>query len=141
MGSPAEREVAGAEASHSPVQNLHDPSVTFEEYLHYASVSRADTRWNSTSADVKPLKAKLLTPFKRQGVQVGESTGSRDSDTSPNEKKNETGIVPANATFSPRTLVIADEEYVQASRAVRTASWGAVFYLITTDILGPYSTG
>jgi len=35
---------------------------------------------------------------------------------------------------------ITDEEYVQASRAVRTATWGAVSYLITTDILWPFST-
>jgi hypothetical protein len=34
---------------------------------------------------------------------------------------------------------VAEEEWVQASRALRTATWGAVFYLITTDILGPYS--
>lgn len=34
---------------------------------------------------------------------------------------------------------VTDEEWVQASRALRTATWGAVFYLITTDILGPYS--
>ncbi|KAG2136558.1 transmembrane amino acid transporter protein-domain-containing protein [Suillus bovinus] len=31
-------------------------------------------------------------------------------------------------------------EYRAASGALRTATWGSVFYLITTDILGPYST-
>ena len=36
---------------------------------------------------------------------------------------------------------ITDQEWVNASRAARTATWGAVFYLITTDILGPFSTG
>lgn len=30
-----------------------------------------------------------------------------------------------------------DEELINARRALRTASWFAVFYLITTDILGP----
>ncbi|KAL4064659.1 transmembrane amino acid transporter protein-domain-containing protein [Scleroderma yunnanense] len=35
---------------------------------------------------------------------------------------------------------ISDAEYRAASSALRTASWGSVFYLITTDILGPYST-
>jgi hypothetical protein len=34
---------------------------------------------------------------------------------------------------------VSDEEWAVASRAARTATWGAVFYLITTDILGPYS--
>ena len=36
-------------------------------------------------------------------------------------------------------VVVTDQEWVQASRAARTATWGAVFYLITTDILGPTS--
>lgn len=137
----AEREVGAAETSRPPVRNLHDPSVTFEEYLHYASISRADTRWESPNANRKPLKMKFLTPWKKHGVQGSESTGSRDSNSSPNEKKNEAGIVPANSQPTPGTFVITDEEYVQASRAVRTATWGAVFYLITTDVLGPYSTG
>lgn len=44
-----------------------------------------------------------------------------------------------NNKFEPMT--ISDDEWVQASRAARTATWGAVFYLITTDILGPFSTG
>ena len=35
---------------------------------------------------------------------------------------------------------VSDDEYVTASRAARSATWGAVFYLITTDILGPFST-
>ena len=32
-----------------------------------------------------------------------------------------------------------DDELIRARRALRTASWLAVFYLITTDILGPYN--
>ncbi|KXL46487.1 MAG: hypothetical protein FE78DRAFT_146064 [Acidomyces sp. 'richmondensis'] len=35
--------------------------------------------------------------------------------------------------------VVSDEEWQVASRAARTATWGAIFYLITTDILGPFS--
>ena len=37
------------------------------------------------------------------------------------------------------TGVIAADEWETASRAARTASWTSVFYLITTDILGPFS--
>ena len=40
---------------------------------------------------------------------------------------------------SPHRYGIQDEDWIQASRAGRSATWGAVFYLITTDILGPYS--
>lgn len=35
---------------------------------------------------------------------------------------------------------IPDEEWRTAARALRTASWGTIFYLITTDILGWGST-
>jgi hypothetical protein len=36
-------------------------------------------------------------------------------------------------------LEISDDEWTNASRAVRTATWAAIFYLITTDILGPFN--
>jgi hypothetical protein len=35
--------------------------------------------------------------------------------------------------------VVSQEEWDQASRACRTATWSAVFYLVTTNIMGPYS--
>jgi hypothetical protein len=42
-----------------------------------------------------------------------------------------------NSTIPPPT---ADElERKNASRALRLASWASVFYLITTDILGPFN--
>lgn len=34
---------------------------------------------------------------------------------------------------------VSDDEWTNASRAMRTATWAAVFYLITTDILGPFN--
>ncbi|KAI4251757.1 MAG: hypothetical protein L6R42_008242 [Xanthoria sp. 1 TBL-2021] len=40
----------------------------------------------------------------------------------------------------PHGIISRITERLQASRALRTATWGAVFYLITTDILGPYTT-
>jgi len=36
-------------------------------------------------------------------------------------------------------LDVTDEEWQNSSRALRTASWAAIFYLITTDILGPFN--
>ena len=34
---------------------------------------------------------------------------------------------------------VSEAEWEQAQRATRTATWGSIFYLITTDILGPYN--
>ena len=39
-----------------------------------------------------------------------------------------------------RVGAITDAEYKNASRAMRTAGWSSIFYLVTTDILGPFST-
>ena len=38
-------------------------------------------------------------------------------------------------------MSITDVEWTNASRAFRTATWAACFYLITTDILGPFGIG
>jgi hypothetical protein len=34
---------------------------------------------------------------------------------------------------------VSQEEWAHAARSLRTATWSAVFYLITTDVLGPGS--
>lgn len=34
---------------------------------------------------------------------------------------------------------VSETEWERAQRATRTATWGTIFYLITTDILGPYN--
>ena len=36
---------------------------------------------------------------------------------------------------------VTDAEWTNANRAFRTATWAACFYLITTDILGPFGVG
>ena len=38
-------------------------------------------------------------------------------------------------------MAITDTEWTNANRAFRTATWAACFYLITTDILGPFGIG
>lgn len=42
------------------------------------------------------------------------------------------GLVASPSTES----AVTEEEWRTAARALRTASWGTIFYLITTDILG-----
>jgi hypothetical protein len=45
----------------------------------------------------------------------------------------------ASPTREESTSKVSQEEWNTAARATRTATWSAVFYLITTDILGPGS--
>lgn len=105
-------------------RKLHDPDVTFEEYHYYAlqtreeeaSLPKPTTRWREIMLRKKP---------EHEGHErVGETTTS-------------------DLNFSNRAnrIEISDEEWSNASRAFRTASSGACFYLITTDILGPYGVG
>ncbi|MCJ1251113.1 hypothetical protein MMC30_008344 [Trapelia coarctata] len=110
-------------------ENLHDPSVTFEEYLYWAKISRADARYEHQDHSFKIWQSKS----KRQASLAN---GTLGNELTPVEGKTSGEKMVGGA---PR-YNITDEEYVQASRAVRTATWGAVFYLITTDILGPFST-
>ena len=121
--------------SRPALQKLHDPNVTFEEYLHYAAITREDQQRQisdgQTDDALKVSGIKGFNPFKGTKASTNAITTSEVA-----EKE----ISTDNSPNGRQPLTISDEEYIQASRAVRTATWGAVFFLITTDILGPYST-
>ncbi|EHK97262.1 putative N amino acid transport system protein [Glarea lozoyensis 74030] len=120
------------------VHNTHDPSVSFEEYMYYASITRAeeveaDQRFRAMQGP-KTAKSILKNRF---------STGRREAAAaeyphSPNEltseKKELDGSSPTRNLGG-----VSDSEYKTASRAIRTAGWSSAFFLITTDILGPFS--
>ena len=90
-------------------RKMHDSSVPFEEYYHYAKITRAEQELG--------VSAELATATTPPG-----SNGEKDLKE----------IMPENHAR------VTDDEWTNASRAIRTATWLAVFYLITTDILGPY---
>lgn len=117
------------EFSRPTLRNLHDPSVTIEEYLHYAAITRAEE-------EALPV---IKSPFKKVlgfgGKHDEKIVGPEDNNTSTlqssttgqglDEKKaHGDALAPA-----PSVAIVADEEWVQASRAMRTATWGAVFYV------------
>lgn len=104
---------------------LHDPAVTFEEYRYYARRTREQEKH-------------FESPKLRWREIISRST-NKDApqiDTGADRKVSE-----VNFAIEQDRLQITDEEWTNASRAMRTASWGAAFYLITTDILGPYGVG
>ncbi|OBR11308.1 transmembrane amino acid transporter [Colletotrichum higginsianum IMI 349063] len=146
-----------------PAANLHDPKVTFEEYLYWAAITRAEEKL----ANERYLQARGPTTWKSvikdrfrkgdeheerfQGGNGGVSGIAGDAGNS--EKNNDDGSdkalqQPASdghdgaaaASVTAAAAAVTPEEWKRASRAMRTASWGAIFYLITTDILGPFST-
>ena len=104
------------------VSDLPRQKVVFEDYLFYAALQRQEE-------DV-----------------LSRQTSSRGSDTTfrDNEKKNWfSGVMAAtDAKVDSSELPAMTEDEVEranASRALRITSWASAFYLITTDVLGPFS--
>ena len=116
--------------THHDPRKLHDSSVTFEEYLHYAKISRADTRYED------PEHSYRFWQRRKTSSPIAAPDPAVISEKTSDEKAMSTGSREA----APQYMTITDDEYVTASRAIRTATWGSVFFLITTDILGPFST-
>ena len=126
-------------------QKLHDPSVYFEEYLHYAAISRNDSRYEDPNHEYtfrSKKKAALPSTTEIQGQNGGvheKDAAAMDHSTEKEIEGTSQNSSSGSPAYTPRYLEISDEEWVTASRAARTATWGAIFYLITTDILGPFS--
>ncbi|KAI9701652.1 MAG: hypothetical protein M1820_006423 [Bogoriella megaspora] len=108
-------------------RKLHDSAVKFEEYYYYAQKTRALELDDSNLQDKRGFREVLLH---RQSHKHDESPDSSGKD-----------VATVNIAKQSNRLEITDEEWSKASRLLRTATWGACFYLITTDILGPYGVG
>lgn len=135
------------------LKTLHNPAVQFEEYLFYAKQSRAEenamygpgsnyadtTKGFSVKKFVPGMQAGLTAPGRAPRVTT-QSAAPQYYSTSDEKHADGHALATDDPTSSPigAANVITDEEWLTASRAARTATWGAVFYLITTDILGPF---
>ncbi|KAI5457054.1 putative amino acid transporter, partial [Mariannaea sp. PMI_226] len=107
----------GTKPQHRPV---HDRSVTFEEYHHYAKKTRSEENEQIQASGPVDIIG-ILFPSK----------------SSPGSGRTDKTTIHIGGDLRER-VHITDDEWANASRAVRTASRGAVFYLITTDVLGPF---
>ncbi|KAK3368691.1 transmembrane amino acid transporter [Podospora didyma] len=109
----------------------HDPSVTFEEYVYYADITRKEEEVANDLylASRGPSTLKNLIKGNKTAPPPTTAGDAAASEKSGSEKQTVEGIITG----------VSPDEWKQANRAMRTAGWGGVFYLITTDILGPYS--
>lgn len=119
------------------LHSSHDSSITFEEYVYYAKITREEERAANTrhveAAGPKTFKSVIKNRFSK-GHQP--TPGAQDHVVEYGSEKDGTG----SPTSKHRNLGgVSDAEWKMASRATRTAGWSGIFYLITTDILGPYS--
>lgn len=111
------------------MRKLHDPSISFEEYHHYALQTRAEEEAHYHSqpkAATRGFWSTIIPSKSSKGVD------------SPDGERHGSLIPNINLSDPDRRASVTDQEWTNASRAVRTATAGAVFYLITTDILGPF---
>ena len=103
-------------------RKLHDSNITFEEYNYYAEKTREEEK----HVESPKLNLRALWSRKTKNDAGAEANG-------------ESKQINLNLAKEENRMQVSDEEWTNASRAFRTASWGAVFYLITTDILGPFA--
>ena len=91
----------------------HDPAVTFEEYHYYAQRTRAE------EAGIEPPKLnwREIVLRKKTGHDVG------------NQERPGANLTAENFTSTAHRPEISDEEWTNASRMFRTASWGACKFL------------
>ncbi|KAI1611793.1 transmembrane amino acid transporter protein-domain-containing protein [Exophiala viscosa] len=131
-------------------RKLYDPDVTLEEYMHYARRTRAeqDTEEATPSPGIlqqvfksgpsAPVVVGIPPQNVATGAQGGDETGMPVG-KSPDDHLPHQG--QKSQAHQLTQAIITEDEWRNAARALRTASWGAGFYLITTDILGPYGVG
>lgn len=132
-----------------------DPTVTFEEYRYWAKIERqleeeenkkyiagrGPTTFLSVlkgrfSKGVHHEAAKKeMEEEKRQRERALQ--GTEESEQWSGDEKRAGGITdPLSVAPPPADAWDKDAEWRKAARALRTASWGTIFYLVTTDILG-----
>jgi hypothetical protein len=114
-----------------------DHTVSWEEYRHWADIEREIEREeNRRYKEIRgPLTAKSIITdrFSKGGNKHAEDQRRASIDAVA-------GVDP-NATITGNEnkediMRVTDAEWRQAARALRTAGWGTIFYLVTTDILG-----
>ncbi|KAJ6109203.1 hypothetical protein N7486_001437 [Penicillium sp. IBT 16267x] len=132
------------------IQARLDPTVTYEEFTYWAKVERemeleearrhkALTAGQGILGSIKGyfnLNAYEDNKIKANDTSRALQTHEEVTQWSKDEKAAVISDDDGTSPIAPSHTHDFDAEWRQASRALRTASWGGVFYLITTDILG-----
>ena len=117
--SPSSRDIVVASTYIKPQgRKTHDPDVRFEEYFYYAQRTREEEK----TLESPQLNWREILLRKKNEHDVRNSNGAHQHHL-------------AEKDFANRTnrLEISDEEWTNASRAFRTASWGACKWTMRVD--------
>jgi hypothetical protein len=125
-----------------------DPTVTFEEYVHWAKIERAEEheankiyvaeRGPKTIGSV--LKGRFSKGIHHENEKKRKAQELIAHGGLPPPTTDEKGNAIVSGDASSGEMAVSPEEWKTAARALKTASWGTIFFLITTDILGWSST-
>lgn len=121
-----------------------DSTVTYEEYSYWAKIEREmEVEENRVyqAEHGSPLLDSIKNSFTKDGREKKKAAKEARLQTlaTIEEKKGPSGVVTDvdNGGHPVQSaLKVSDAEWRNAARALRTASWGQMFFLITTDILG-----
>ena len=127
-----------------------NPDVTWEEFTHWAKIEREleEVEYRHYTALTKgqgfmeSLKGYFVSNAYEDAKARNDTSHALgpSAETGSSTVDEKSGVVaagnPSLSPISPSNSSDLDAEWRQASRALRTAGWGAIFYLITTDILG-----
>ncbi|KAK9674917.1 hypothetical protein K7432_016792 [Basidiobolus ranarum] len=103
--------------------------IPLEAYLYWGDVKRQIDRVNNKAGN------KTNTKFSQLRSKLNGGSGKEVENENPETDTN----IDTEDTMPQFPEWDLDGDRMQAERALRSASWQAVFYLITTDILGPSS--
>lgn len=114
-----------------------DPTVTFEEYAYWAEIERAEEHERNRQYIEKRgprtvggiIKGRFSQGIHHEEQKEREKAARAVQEASDGDQKDA-------AVAQHNDLLVTDEEWKIAARALKTTSWGTLFFLITTDILG-----
>ncbi|KAI1207882.1 transmembrane amino acid transporter protein-domain-containing protein [Annulohypoxylon truncatum] len=126
------------------IEHSKDRVVSFEEYMYYAAITRAEEEEANArfiaARGPRTIKNIIKGRFVKGPIEQAVSTPQTAESLSAGgteEKGHHDGTLQTTEKTSTNNYGATEAQRHTADRALRTASWGTIFYLITTDILGP----
>ena len=122
-----------------------DPTVSLEEYLYWAKIERdfeiEENKKYLAARASSGVRGWFSGIFKKKapppaivGPVPTRNSISEGMPEAPYEHEKSLATTPPSHELDPR--IGYGEEWRQSARALRTASTGTIFFLVTTDILG-----
>ncbi|GAC97645.1 amino acid transporter [Pseudozyma hubeiensis SY62] len=130
----------------APVPALYEApprsDITLEEYMFYAQVQREQEKlYGAAGVAVEanaPHGSGYLTDAKEKKPSSEDASQHSQGGVQAGVAKPQVNNTDASTFDQLDGLSDTEKESRNAHRAIKTATWVAIFYLITTDILGPY---